>query len=1175
MSASRRLVGRVRLAALLALCAAGASAPATATAGPAAKSVTVELRGRAGTRDVQAVTARPDGLQARGAAGGDGPSSIRWSTIRAVRGSDDPGVARWLAAGDDLWRGRERVLRGDWSLAREPLQRAFAAWQGATPSADGMLAAVACAEAHLRAGDAPAAVRPAFEAVRLARAGEPAVAAADGAPFVAAQARIGAGSAPAPVGLSPLAFDAAASARVRAAMDGFDPGDDAGLRDAVQAYLGALEGGTAPERRAGKLPEADRAAIDALDAFRLARSPDAKDRLVAVERLRRGKRATGPWPEDSVRLALAVALAADEDRAAREAGLLLAASVAAAPDRAGPALAARAAAWFASPPPPSGRIGQPALLREQALRVPRDLSGATAEWLVARGQADLLLALLELQLASGQDVPGRAQAVVRLAGLLSERLEREDDEARRAELVGRALGIVEREAAGSESLRLAVLRAQFRSAQRAAESRRAGRAGDAQAAAAHGELRALVAKLADLTDDSLRAQAAAAREAARASGARAEELLDDASRAEQVARSAAYFRAWGGYYAAWLGRQLGAEGWRDDAAAAARVFAWLLDPDRPSLDTADVSEDLRGNESFASAILGMGLVSALLDEGPAADRWLALLESPDANASVRSRLPFWRLAVALDRNDLPRALAILRAEEGGDDGASMCVVAAAHASRAGVSPESAALMAEAVGRLASAGRLRELSSASLGPVDAEGPAARLVSAVRAVADAARRRDAGDRAGAEERWRAAESELRLASGPDAPAAVAAGASGLRALVLRNLGRFAEAADAFRASAASLRGELAGDARWNAVLCLDEAARGGDAAARARCDREVDGIVAELPASRAAVRAHAWRASSSAEPAEADIEALLSDAVPNDLAPAARRAATEALHRRFRAATGSARSEFARRALEAGDGIAPTGAEAVDELRRRCEMALAVGDLARLSAALDALEERLPPGSASSALAAEVAARRVQRAVLEGRYAAARDGLAALAPASPAGRAAATTLLSAALRDPSCEPSIRAVAARALAIGEEPPSAWAVAAWLSAEAEILAAGGEGIDPEGAASAARACRTNAPGEPRLLLAEAAFLVARGDGPGGAAAVAELLSRAEVGSAPWLAAKELQVRVLAATDPARARAVLEQARALAGGFGDGPEGERLRALDERLPRDAPEARP
>ena len=51
----------------------------------------------------------------------------------------------------------------------------------------------------------------------------------------------------------------------------------------------------------------------------------------------------------------------------------------------------------------------------------------------------------------------------------------------------------------------------------------------------------------------------------------------------------------------------------------------------------------------------------------------------------------------------------------------------------------------------------------------------------------------------------------------------------------------------------------------------------------------------------------------------------------------------------------------------------------------------------------------------------------------------------------------------------------------------------------------------------------------------------------------------------------------------PARAGTILariedgmmEQARALAGGFGDGPEGERLRALDERLPRDAPEARP
>jgi hypothetical protein len=1166
---------RARHAAAAAVVAALAALPgglsAASASGAAERAVVLELRGRAGTREADKAEDRPDGVAASGGLG-----TIRWSSVRAVRGATGKAVDRWLAAGEDLWRGRERVLRGDWALAAAPLERAFVAWEGSAPCPDALLAAVGCAEARLRDGRAPEAVRPAFEAVRLLRAGARDIEPGDGSAFVDAQRRLLAGPAPVPVGLPPLAFDADGAARVRAAMAGFDTRGDEVLGDALQAYVAALDGSAAaPRRRVVRPSDADRPALEALEAFRSARSADAGDRSQAIARLRRGRRAAAPFGEESGRLALGLALAADEHRPLREAGLLLLASVAAAPDRSGPALAARAGSWFAAPPRAAGHAAEPGLSRDPAIRVPREAADATAGWLAARGEADLMLALLESQLASGSDDAARTQAVARLAGLLAERLEREDDEARRAELAQRALGVVDRAAAGAEALRLAVFRAQFRSAQRSAEARRAGRAGDAASGAARAELRSLAERLGDLARDASRLQSADAREAQRSSGARAEELLDGSARAEQAARSATYFGAWASYYAAWLGRELGAEDWRSDAAAAVRAFASLLDPDRPVTDPGEVSEDLRGSESFASAILGMGLSNALLDEGPAAERWLSLLDAPGTSAAVQVRLPFWRLAAALDRGDFGRALALLRADEGGPESTAMCVVAAARSAGAPASADAAALLAESVGRLASAGRLRELAGLSFGAGDAQGPAARLLSAVRSAAEAARLREAGDRAGAEARWVAAEEDLREAAGAGAMPSVAAGAAGLRAHVLRNLGRMGDAAAAFLEASASMQGEAAADARWSAVLCLDEAARAGDLqAARAR-DAQVDAVIAALPRSRAAVRAYAWRALAAAEPSAEDIDALLGDAVPFDLAPAARRAAAEALHRRFRAATGPARDAAARRALEAGDGAAFGGEGGMDELRRRSEMALAVGDLARLAASLDTIESRIgdrPPGDP---LVAEVAVRRVQLASLEGRYLAALEAVDRMGAGEAAAQAAAT-LLRAAVADRSSDPAVRAAAARALVGAARPVPPWAVAAWLDAESELLAAGRGGVDRAAAEQASRAAREDAPGDVRLALADARLRLASGDAASAEVAVAGLLSRIATGTPEWLVAKELQVLAASATDVARARALLEQARALTGGFGDGPEGDRLRTLGTRMQGAVPqEVRP
>ena len=133
----------------------------------------IELRGSAPSIDGDIVSVGPGGIEVRTRRGGlEQQQSVAWSDVRDVRGANVPKeTAKWLAAGDALWRGRMRVARGDWIFALDPMQRAFRAWDGAAPSADGLIASAVCAEALRRSGRAEESLRASFEAIRIARAG--------------------------------------------------------------------------------------------------------------------------------------------------------------------------------------------------------------------------------------------------------------------------------------------------------------------------------------------------------------------------------------------------------------------------------------------------------------------------------------------------------------------------------------------------------------------------------------------------------------------------------------------------------------------------------------------------------------------------------------------------------------------------------------------------------------------------------------------------------------------------------------------------------------------------------------------------------------------------------------------------------------------------------------------
>jgi len=155
--------GVARGAGRSALRAFAASAAACACAGlsaGASADVTVFIRGEA--QPVTAVSAFGDvqGLEVRTGAGADEQRSVLpWDFVRAVEGqTGTAGLGEYLDLGEDLWRARIRIERGDFALAKPLLAKHWARFR----AADGPTAALV-AEALLRCALADGDVRAAAD----------------------------------------------------------------------------------------------------------------------------------------------------------------------------------------------------------------------------------------------------------------------------------------------------------------------------------------------------------------------------------------------------------------------------------------------------------------------------------------------------------------------------------------------------------------------------------------------------------------------------------------------------------------------------------------------------------------------------------------------------------------------------------------------------------------------------------------------------------------------------------------------------------------------------------------------------------------------------------------------------------------------------------------------------
>jgi hypothetical protein len=845
----------------------------------------------------------------------------------------------------------------------------------------------------------------------------------------------------------------------------------------------------------------------------------------------------------------------------------------------------------------------------------------TAAYLERLGLVDLLAVELERTVFGTGPLPeARNRAAERLAEIYPELLERATDPAARADLERRIDRLLAKQPPKEpEELRLALLRARYRSAARIAEDERVALATPEAIAQA----RAILEEIArDLPAMRVRLEGKARSFDRRGDNlplARAERMVDAADRFRVRTAQAVLLEGWARYYLMRLGRET-ADPAADakDLEAATAAFGRIVDTGEAYPQPKDVSRDLRAEEAFAEAILGMALCRSREGSAASAREWLDLLEVPEAPPAIRGQLPAWRLAIALDERNWEEAGERLAEFAGKSDTpvAWLRLAAVGGLRQRERDARAATLAREAVAALAARRELAQVVDLARrfgrDVFGESGFPARYVAGVIAEEEARAARAAGDEAKARERFGAAAEALeRAVLEPDA-AAYAASLAGCRSIAAWcrfERGELEAALAGFRAvsDAAVAAGRPDENADWMTIVALDRlvAARPDDAASgerRAECARRIDAFLDRHPSSASVPTLLRMRLAAQGVPERADIDRLLGAKGDGTEAVAARTQAALALYRLFRAsrtvagdaASVGAKAEVGRAFLAAvatlpvRDGL-PAGQVAL--VRQVAEIALSeeVRDANAAEAAIAAL-------GAKAGFGAEASMRRVQLAALRGDF------------------PEAIRRLSETLSDPSADDAQREFARRALfraAAGrfrDEPPAApgraevraatlfagesivaSAVAAAGSPRAALDLAGIESVAALTLAAAREKTLGEAPASPdaelvaRLrpladaLLAKrpkdaaaletvADLALAAGDRPRAAEALRTLVAGSPAGSERWYRAKTLLLETLAVIDPPRARAVLAQHVALQPSYGPEPWGERLRAVERTL---------
>lgn len=1213
----------IRRRALVAIAAALACA---LLPGRASAQVTVTLRHQGGERVGRIVAEDADGITIEMPGTPPIRQFIRWDLARSVEGPAPapPSRASRLALGEDIWRGRVRIDRGDAAtaeplleaaasaLSRESGPLALAAWDEllrARIALGGELADVAVRVPSLRAsaratGDLPVALPanpdPVDGGTCLVAAAPPAW--ASRAEATRARDAFGAMAASS----RELALIAQLYAQIAAA----DAGDPQ-----PPPPRGARPVGSPPPPR-GALARG----AELLESWAAAVSNDAEGRRRGRETLRRMAREVSPAMRAWAIYAGGRSLAMEGDAKQRRIGATEMLKAAAAHGALSPILERAAVARAAEALDAAGDAASAALLRSQAgpqqqysvtdilatpqpalvagdvrereaARIEEDEARALADFLERAGLDDLFALRLEEELSRAASPVGAS----RLCDVLERLFAAADSAQRVADLRVRVEYLVARDRLPCvAALRLAAVRAEYRLA---SVGMAALRRGDEQALQGSGTRDSAVALLEQCTEalgrleQSLSAELTQLRMKAGGSDevARTEALATSDLVAAQLLE-ARYLRAWSQFGLLWLSRSA-SDPARIASLADQLVPAWaaLLETGKAFPSPEDVSVDLRGEEYYASSILGMAVTKALAAGLPSADPWFMLLREPGVWSGTSSIEPMMRLEAAVDCGAYDVAAAQLQesAVPVPDDVVAGCAMRAIREARgegssvAGAFARSCFESLVARGSLGAAQRLAaRVPALARGDGFAPRLAAALAVAVRAqsIEDTERARPVW-----EEAARALSTALSAPDAADSPSAPSVRA--LRGLVLASAGDPCQASLELAEASVQLAGDRAADAAWRAARLSDEG----------RCVR--DGVptsrdlwVAYLQ--RFPDGAHANAAMVALARFDEVLDPVLAErllAVPPDdpVSVEAARAAARIYYRLARSAVGDARADPVRRLfLIAPSAAASWPAGWIDPVaRQQLEFALDPAS-ARIELARGLMSEigsRYPPGEEPEPYRAELATRRLELALLDRQYA---DAARELDRVRAAGDRAWLTRADALFaRDVeamlAAEPAAdgsdaprRSEAARALVAARrgvletarrEGNPERADAASIGLARALLAVDAKANAAE-AATLARDVLVRKPTHRPSLEVAADAALASGQPRVARDALVTLLSVLAPTSVERARRQCQLVEILAANDPDEARKVLAQHQVFDPTWGPSPWGERLKALASSL---------
>lgn len=832
-------------------------------------------------------------------------------------------------------------------------------------------------------------------------------------------------------------------------------------------------------------------------------------------------------------------------------------------------------------------------------------------FLEQHGLKQLLAVHLEQQLEHATAAEERSELVLRLAGLYAELLETVSDPVQRLALEERSRKLLEQTPANSAAeLRLALLRTSYRGAEKVAENHRLRLAATEELETARKTLTEIIPQLTGLRQQLKQEVETADRRLARVNGADSVLMTDAADRTRNLYSQCTFLTAWALYYQSWLNDR------SDNARAAEPLFGELLSPENSNPQPAEVSVDLRSVEAVARSVLGMALCKSLTASAATAISWVELLESDGAFEPLRAQAPAWKMAIYLEHGEYQQVRDLLDQHQllGVEIPLAWLRLVAVNALEdTKHTRQSDELARYAVTALAARGELEQVldlakryGTQSLGT---SGFALQYVHGLTTYQEA-RQAHGNEKPTLDSKFAAlydqAAASLKAAVNESDAGKYPSAAAACRRLIgwcYYFQSRFLDAKDAFDQASMNLSGDEAAEALWMAIVCTDKVAEaGGSAELQTQLVALTDRFLNQFPSNEHAPKLRLRRAISQKGASAATVAELLAIPAGSDVYNSAQRRASDLLYQLFRDASGEQKLNYANQFLAVALPLIGRSGRAVDltdpaetqRLIARCRQVLEVSltdgvdRLIATRSALDALSELKDVNNIDlAAFMDEIDCRRAQER-LHGD------------DAQTAG-AIADQLWS---RD---QASIwTRIAARAM-------FKYGYKLWKNAEATpdqkkqgiemVVRYGGrvlyefkdnaQPLDPPGAlgyhSAVAEASMTiweqtgdQEKGKAALFLFDK-LLEKRPDNAGYLRSTAilsekygehskaldcwrRLAAGTKVNSDPWFEAKVHLIELLAASDPARAREVMDQHKQFNPDYGPEPWAAQLKALDERI---------